>query len=107
MFSLFSRRKSRDEPNGRFSRVTDEAWLGLLVRSINEPVIDGVRMPRFPDDMLQTNTVGAAGEHTLREASMSLLGHQEGTARSSAGHSTLPLAFWTLVADGEEFCGSS
>ncbi len=70
MFSLFSRRKSRDEPNGRFSRVTDEAWLGLLVRSINEPVIDGVRMPRFPDDMLQTNTVGAAGEHTLREASM-------------------------------------
>ena len=68
MFNLFGRRKPRDEPSARFSGLSDDDWLALLVRSVTEPVIDGVRMPGFPDDLLQRNTVGSAGEQALREA---------------------------------------
>jgi SAM-dependent methyltransferase len=70
VFKFFGRQKLADEPFARFSGLTDEAWFALLVRSIKEPVIDGIPMPRFPDDVLQTNTVGHAGEPTLREAFM-------------------------------------
>ena len=68
MFNLFGRRTPRDQPFARFSGLSDDDWLALLVRSVTEPVIDGVRMPGFPDDVLQRNTVGSAGEHALREA---------------------------------------
>ena len=68
MFNLFKRSKSPREPHERFGQLTDDEWLALLVRSVTEPVIDGIRMPGFPDDMLQRNTVGSAGEQALREA---------------------------------------
>ena len=68
MFNLFKRSKSPSEPHEQFCELTDDEWLALLVRSVTEPVIDGIRMPGFPDDMLQRNTVGSAGEQALREA---------------------------------------
>jgi SAM-dependent methyltransferase len=68
VFNLFGRRKPLDGPFVRFSGLNDDEWLALLIRSVTEPVIDGVRMPGFPDDVLQKNTVGSAGEHALREA---------------------------------------
>jgi SAM-dependent methyltransferase len=55
------------EPFTRFSGLSDDEWLAMLVRSVTEPVIDGVRMPGFPDEVLQTNTVGSAGAHAVRE----------------------------------------
>ena len=58
------------EPCDRFNGLSAPAWLEILIRSIDEPVIDGVRMPAFPDDTLQTNTVGHAGAQPLREAFM-------------------------------------
>jgi SAM-dependent methyltransferase len=67
-FNLFSRWKARDDPFAHFSGLNDEEWLDVLVRSINEPVIDGFRMPRFPDEKLQIKTVGYAGEPALQEA---------------------------------------
>jgi ubiquinone/menaquinone biosynthesis C-methylase UbiE len=68
MFKLFGRQKLRDEPAAQFSKLSDEAWMNVLVRSINEPVVDGIKMPAFPDEMLQRNSVGSAGEHALHEA---------------------------------------
>lgn len=48
--------------------LSDEAWLGALVRSVASPVVGGITMPRFPDQSTQENMVGSAGEHSLREA---------------------------------------
>jgi SAM-dependent methyltransferase len=70
VFNLFKRSKPPSEPHERFAELTDDEWLALLVRSVSEPIIDGIRMPGFPDDMLQRNTVGSAGEQALREAFM-------------------------------------
>ena len=99
MFNLFKRSKPPNEPHERFAELTDDEWLALLVRSVTEPVIDGIRMPGFPDDMLQRNTVGSAGEQALREAFTFLsfvkkyareLGHPvDGTTRVSR--------FWVRV----------
>lgn len=52
----------------RFRGLNDAAWLEVLTRSVEEPTIDGVRMPAFPDPLLQRNTVGSTGEHAMREA---------------------------------------
>jgi SAM-dependent methyltransferase len=68
VFNLFKRSTSASEPFERFAGLTDEEWLAVLIRSVTEPVIDGVQMPGFPDDQLQRNTVGNTGAHTLQEA---------------------------------------
>jgi SAM-dependent methyltransferase len=53
--------------NTLFKDLTDESWLGLLIRSVKEPVIDSVEMPRFPHGSLQRRIGGSADDHTLRE----------------------------------------
>src|SRR5262245_47581476 len=60
-------RTSRTDPFARFSTLTDQEWLGLLIRSVDEPVIDGVRMPGFPDAITQRSTVGSVGAQPLQE----------------------------------------
>ncbi len=35
-------------------RYTDEQWLALLVRSIREETIDGLKFPRFPPNELRS-----------------------------------------------------
>jgi ubiquinone/menaquinone biosynthesis C-methylase UbiE len=51
-----------------FGRLSDSRWLKVLKRSIKEPVIDGVRLPGFPPEELQSRTVGSAYDQTLTEA---------------------------------------
>lgn len=51
-----------------FKELTDETWLRLLIRSVTEPVIDSIEMPRFPHGSVQRQVGGSADEHTLREA---------------------------------------
>lgn len=51
-----------------FERLSDSRWLKVLKRSIKEPVIDGVRLPGFPPEELQSRTVGSSYDHTLGEA---------------------------------------
>lgn len=48
--------------------LSDEAWLQLLNRSIDEAVIDGIAFPRFPPPQLQANFVGSANGDALQEA---------------------------------------
>lgn len=50
-----------------FNLSDDTEWLDLLIRSVNEPVINGVEMPRFPHGGIQRMFVGSADEHALRE----------------------------------------
>jgi SAM-dependent methyltransferase len=66
MTRLFGR--ARSDPFARFSDLSDDEWLTILVRSVNQSVIDGVRMPGFPDEVIQTNFVGSSGAHALQEA---------------------------------------
>ncbi len=49
-------------PNGRtlFKLQNDEQWFKLLSRSIREPTIDGIELPRFPHPDLQRRMVGSA-----------------------------------------------
>lgn len=51
-----------------FNDLSDEQWLQVLIRSVKEPVIDGVEMPRFPHGSVQLKICGSKDEHTLREA---------------------------------------
>lgn len=48
--------------------MDDQQWLELLVRSVKEREIYGLKFPGFPDAVTQSNFVGSADEATLREA---------------------------------------
>jgi SAM-dependent methyltransferase len=49
--------------------LDDAAWLKLLMRSIDEPEIDGVKFPAFPKGDIQRRYVGTEYADTLLEAS--------------------------------------
>lgn len=51
-----------------FRKLSDKAWLRLLVRSIDEPEIGGVRFATFPNPAIQTRIIGSSGAEALREA---------------------------------------
>jgi ubiquinone/menaquinone biosynthesis C-methylase UbiE len=52
----------------RVRSLSDEAWLQLLHRSVDEAVIDGIAFPRFPSPQQQANFVGSAYQNALQEA---------------------------------------
>ena len=51
-----------------FRDRSDDAWLDILLASLRVPEIDGVSMPGFPDEALQREIHGHAGEVSLHEA---------------------------------------
>ena len=51
-----------------FHDRSDQAWLDILLASLRVPEIDGVQMPSFPDEQLQREIHGHAGEVSLHEA---------------------------------------
>jgi len=64
------------------SRYTDEQWVALLVRSIREEIIDGLKFPKFPSDELQSQFVGSSNKRALREAFYFYRFFKETSARS-------------------------
>jgi SAM-dependent methyltransferase len=52
----------------KFSAQSDDQWIQTLIRSVKDPVIDGVEFPCFPDDALQAKIVGSSNESALLEA---------------------------------------
>ena len=48
--------------------MDERSWIELLRRSVDEPTIDGMAMPLFPDPDVQRRFVGSAGRDTLHEA---------------------------------------
>ena len=61
------RQKARVAEHHRL--LSDREWTDLLIRSVTDRVIDGVRFPAFPSAELQESIVGASNESTLLEAS--------------------------------------
>jgi GT2 family glycosyltransferase/SAM-dependent methyltransferase len=51
-----------------FGELSFEEWVNLLIRSISEPVIDGVEFPSFPPSELQNSIHGHSGAASLHEA---------------------------------------
>jgi SAM-dependent methyltransferase len=56
------------EPCSVFGRLEDEAWLRVLVKSIDQPVVEGITLPGFPPAEFQALSIGSSGEHALTEA---------------------------------------
>jgi len=78
----------------RFGKTSDEAWLELLIRSIDQPVIDGVEFPRFPSEKTQSGFVGSSGAEAMREA---FVFYQD--VRRYAGQLGLPVSRESRVLD--------
>lgn len=65
----FVPRDGRNLFREKFGHLTDLEWSRLLVRSIDEPVIEDVQFPAFPDEELQNHMHGGSGTGALVEAS--------------------------------------
>jgi ubiquinone/menaquinone biosynthesis C-methylase UbiE len=52
----------------KFGALSDDGWCELLVRSIKEPVIDGVSFANFPENELQNRIHGNSGATSITEA---------------------------------------
>ncbi len=48
-------------------QIEDDKWLQLLLKSINNRVVDGIKFPSFPADDIQAQFVGSSNESALRE----------------------------------------
>ncbi|WP_409915991.1 methyltransferase domain-containing protein [Hyphomonas sp.] len=54
----------------QFGSLSVEQWVDVLIRSIDERVIDGVEFPTFPPAEMQSGIHGHFGAHSIREAAM-------------------------------------
>jgi SAM-dependent methyltransferase len=50
------------------SHLTDREWLEVILKTVEHPIVDDMRLPGFPPDEIQRMIVGSSNEHTLREA---------------------------------------
>ena len=57
-----------DELPAEMTALDDAGWLQLLLRSIDQREIDGVRFPGFPEGAVQRRYVGGENATTLHEA---------------------------------------
>ena len=62
------RQKARVAEHHRL--LSDREWTDLLIRSVTDRTIDGVRFPAFPSAEFQKSIVGASNKATLLEASV-------------------------------------
>ena len=51
-----------------FAGKTNDEWLAILQRSVHEPYIDGVELPRFPASFVQMGYNGAADAEGILRA---------------------------------------
>ena len=54
--------------HARFGTLSDDAWRGLLFRSLSEPEIEGAQFPAFPDPATQMLFNGSPPQQGLAEA---------------------------------------
>jgi len=50
------------------ARLNDAEWLSMLRKSAKSNVVDGITLPGFPEEAIQIESVGSAGETTIGEA---------------------------------------
>lgn len=65
--SLFAPHKKKSIHELAQQSADDHAYFNLLLKSLKEPLIDGVIMPGFPSPAIQQKFVGSVGEDALRE----------------------------------------
>jgi SAM-dependent methyltransferase len=51
-----------------FSHLTDEAWIDTIIKSVNTPIIEGVRFAGFPDEPFKKGSGFVATTEALRDA---------------------------------------
>lgn len=47
------------------SSLSDEEWLNMMIRSVQNPIVDGIELPGFPSEEFQRNTVGSVGVNAI------------------------------------------
>jgi len=52
----------------KFAQLSDEAWLEVLKKSINNKIVDGVQFPQFPDEDVQVLFTSHKWDAALDEA---------------------------------------
>lgn len=52
------------------SKFDDRAWQQVMLASVNNTVLEGIRLPGFASETLQRNTVGSAGQQALHEGQL-------------------------------------
>lgn len=57
-----------DDLVDQLGNITDEQWLDMLLRSLEDPVVDGIALPAFPDGELQKITNNQSGRTTMANA---------------------------------------
>src|SRR3569623_2987915 len=50
------------------ARLNDAEWLSMLRKSAKSNVVDGITLPGFPEEAIQIESVGSAGDTTIGEA---------------------------------------
>ncbi|MFN6559634.1 MAG: methyltransferase domain-containing protein, partial [Nostoc sp. ChiSLP01] len=72
--NLVKKREIEDKPTGSielwdvFHNFNNEDWLKVLLQSVNNPIINGIELPGFPSDEIQTSSVGSTAKNNLQEA---------------------------------------
>lgn len=51
-----------------FKNFTDQEWYEMLLKSVSEASVDGIRFPKFPSAEIQSQFVGSSFEASLSEA---------------------------------------
>jgi hypothetical protein len=51
-----------------FRHLEDEQWAELIVRSLENPKVQDLEFPKFPNVEIQSQFVGSSNEHAIREA---------------------------------------
>lgn len=49
------------------THFSDQEWFEAIVKSVDNPFVDGIELPGFPPDEFQRNSIGSSGKHALSE----------------------------------------
>jgi len=60
--------KTNDSILNYAAQLSDQEWLEAIIKSVDDPFVDGIELPGFPPDEIQRNIVGSSGKHALGEA---------------------------------------
>jgi len=66
--NLFQNKADTSSPFEKCLLYNDDQWFEIMQRSVDEPVIDGIPMPGFPNEKLQIAIVGSSFKDSLKEA---------------------------------------
>ena len=72
--NLFRQHKDTEAGGARapltqlLGNLSDDGWLTMLRKSVDNPIVDGIQLPSFPPEALQIGSVGSSGKSAVEEA---------------------------------------